>query len=190
MEIGFLMMNKIFPYINIKLIISIFLLLFISTQDLTTGIIKGKVYDINTQMPVVSASIRVGSSANSIYTDSSGNFEIQNVEPGLNDLNIRFNWFDDSTLKEIYVSDDKITDLIINYDSYCQYSKADSICPVCKKIDKVIPIEYGYLVITEEEHNKMFDKSLKEDLRTFKSGGCEISGCDPFWYCKRDSISF
>lgn len=181
---------KFTNYIKTKLVFSLFLLLILSTKELSSGSIKGKVFDVNTESPVVNATIRTNNSTKSVYTDSSGNFEIQNVEPGLNDLNIRFNWFDDSTLKEIYVSDDKITDLIINYDSYCQYSKADSICPVCKKIDKVIPIEYGYIVITEEEHKNMFDKSLKEDLRTFKSGGCEISGCDPFWYCKRDSISF
>lgn len=92
----------------------------------------------------------------------------------LEDIRIDSNVFQRNLLKEIE----------------CQYSKDDSICPICLKIDKVIPIEYGYLVITEEEHKKMYDKNQNEDLRTFKSGGCEISGCDPFWYCKRDSISF
>ncbi|PKL78364.1 MAG: hypothetical protein CVV25_11930 [Ignavibacteriae bacterium HGW-Ignavibacteriae-4] len=181
---------KFISYINTKLVIPVLLLLIISIQELSTGTIKGKVFDVNTESPVVGASIRTKYSTKSVYTDSSGNFEIQNIDSGLNYLNISFNWYDDSTLKDIHVSDDKITDLIINYDSYCQYSKADSLCPVCKKIDKVIPIEYGYLVITKEEYEKRNDKNQKEDLRTFKSGGCEISGCDPFWYCKRDSISF
>lgn len=183
-------MSKLNIYTITKSILSYLLLLFISSQELSTGTIRGNVFDVNTQMPVINASVRTINATKSVYTDSSGNFEIENVEPGLNDLNIRFNWYDDSTLKNIKVSDVEITELLINYDSYCQYSKADSICPVCLKIDKVIPIEYGYLVITEKEHKKIYDKNQNEDLRTFKSGGCEISGCDPFWYCKRDSISF
>lgn len=146
MEIEFTMMNRFKTYINTKLIISIFLLLIISTQELSTETHQANEAELPDTLN--------NSTLEDIRTDS--------------------NFFQRNLLKEIE----------------CQYSRADSICPICLKIDKVIPIEYGYLVITEEEHKKRNNKNQNEDLRTFKSGGCEISGCDPFWYCKRDSISF
>ncbi|MFA7326246.1 MAG: hypothetical protein WC121_06245 [Candidatus Kapaibacterium sp.] len=137
---------KFTNYINPKLIISLFLLLIISTQELSTGTHQANEVELSDTLK----------------------------NSTLEDIRIDSNFFRRNLLKEIE----------------CQYNKADSICPVCSKIDKVIPIEYGYLVITKEEYEKRNDKNQKEDLRTFKSGGCEISGCDPFWYCKRDSISF
>ena len=94
-------------------------------------------------------------------------------------------------LKNIRVNSDSVTDLKVSFVSNCQYSRSDSICPVCKKIDKVIPIVYGLIVFENDENDTTANSSsIIEEEQSFRMGGCNVTGCDPFWYCRRDSISF
>lgn len=79
---------------------------------------------------------------------------------------------------------DTIIQLNVQFPPECFYNKnvKQKICPLCKKKDKVIPILYGLTV-------------PKTGVPTFKYGeyepaGCEISDCDPTWYCKRDNLRF
>lgn len=76
------------------------------------------------------------------------------------------------------LKDKKNIDLEIPYAPICDYSKTDSICPKCKKIDKVVPIAYGLIFLKKSDADKV------------KLGGCVTTGCDPNWYCKRDDLDF
>jgi hypothetical protein len=163
----------------------------LNLNAIPTGTIKGEIYYSNSKLPVRYGTIEIKSLKKGSYIDSIGNFEIKNIEAGVYDLKLHVNYFDDSTLNNIRVNSDSVTDLKISFVSNCQYSRSDSICPVCKKIDKVIPIVYG-LIVFENDKTDTTDNSgsIIEEEQSFKMGGCNVTGCDPFWYCRRDSISF
>ena len=54
-------------------------------------------------------------------------------------------------------------------------SKNDKTCPICKKKNKVIPVEFGLFI---------------NDPKKAYNMGCLITDCEPNWYCKRDKITF
>ncbi|KFC20465.1 hypothetical protein [Chryseobacterium sp. FH1] len=63
----------------------------------------------------------------------------------------------------------------------CKYRENKvSICPICKTDKKVLSIFYG-LTTT---------KFMKENKNKYYFEGCEITGCDPNWYCKTDDYKF
>ena len=63
-----------------------------------------------------------------------------------------------------------------------QNSKEKTNCPVCKKIDKVIPISYG-LSVSIVPKGKKENTNRKNKVH---EGGCVVSDCQPNWYCERD----
>ena len=73
----------------------------------------------------------------------------------------------------------------IPYSLTCKYDKSKNIktCPICNKVDKVIPIVYGLIV-------DVVKKGEEAKKKAYKSGGCVITGCDPNWYCERDKYEF
>ena len=91
----------------------------------------------------------------------------------------------DTTIENIIVSANQTTELHITILSTCKYDKTarNKECPVCHKTDETIPIVYGLLVSA----GKSKKRKKKE---TFYSGGCEVTCCDPNWYCRRDEITF
>jgi len=84
------------------------------------------------------------------------------------------------------ISTDSVVKLNMTFPFNCSYNRnlKQKICPVCKKDDKVIPILYGLM---EFDAN---GNSLFKDYGEFKPGGCNVSECDPTWYCKRDDCRF
>lgn len=63
----------------------------------------------------------------------------------------------------------------------CDYRKNEnSICPICKKSKKVLPIFYGLTT----------GKFMKKNKKKYYFGGCELTGCDPKHYCKADNYKF
>lgn len=75
-----------------------------------------------------------------------------------------------------YFSQNKINDSI-----NCSYREnKSSVCPKCKSEKKVLPIFYGLTT----------GKFMKKNKNKFYFGGCELTGCDPKWYCKTDQLKF
>lgn len=89
----------------------------------------------------------------------------------------------DTTFQNIYANND--TSLILGISTHCKYemSRKNKICPVCSKRDQTIPIIYGDVLL-----NKIQTKRL--DREKMRLGGCVVSPCRPYWYCKRDKKEF
>ncbi len=117
-------------------------------------------------------------------SDVNGLFRFPCVEPG--DYLITFSsiGYADTTFNKITVKTD--TAILLIYSNYCQYdlSLKNKKCPACHKKNTVIPIIYGL------PYSKDGRDPTKGNGRKFILAGCEISYCDPHWYCKRDKISF
>ena len=83
----------------------------------------------------------------------------------------------------IKLAKDSVVRININYPpKICPYSKSTGRCPVTSHVDNVIPIVYGLLMGSE-----ISEKLEKEEIRM---GGCEVTDCDPNWYCKKHGIEF
>lgn len=93
----------------------------------------------------------------------------------------------DTVLRDVVIKPGEKTELTVHIPSTCEYdkSKNDKTCPVCGKKDEVIPVEYGLMVYKNERARLKFEKNP-----TFYAAGCEITCCDPNWYCKRDKKLF
>jgi hypothetical protein len=84
----------------------------------------------------------------------------------------------------------------------CPYQqKNNKICPFCKKDDTVIPIVYGLIAEIKpknEDENTINTNGLrmtsqdsgKSKKKKYKSGGCVIRDCQPYWFCERDEKEF
>lgn len=94
----------------------------------------------------------------------------------------------DTTVENIIVAANQIKELQITVLSTCKYDRSANLkeCPVCHKSDQVIPIVYGLLVSIPDSNRK----KKKHKQSDFYPGGCEITCCDPNWYCRRDKIEF
>lgn len=107
-------------------------------------------------------------------------FKFENLNPGEYELLFFPNGDTDYSNRRIHI-DSKKNNVKheIHYFYNCKYdvSKKDKTCPICKKQNRVIPIQYGLTVLFGNENK-------------FWPGGCIIFDCQPNWYCKRDKIEF
>jgi hypothetical protein len=169
---------------NAKTLKSIVIIIFLSISVSVYGqTIEGKVIDGTRNEIINFTSVQLLDSSamtteGSVITDEDGKFKFTNVSSGVYCIRIMAISYKDTTFCDIKVSGD--TTLKLDIHRFCQYdvSLIDKTCPVCRKQDKVIPIVYGLL------------NSDKGNGKTFKLGGCNISYCDPHWYCKRDKTEF
>lgn len=151
-----------------------------------TGTIKGHLRNINNREDFVSAQVYLVDTKIRTQSDLDGNFKLHSIPVGIYDLKIITTVFTsfsrrDSVLIPVKVSQDTVINLSIDFPPPCSYNKENIICPICHKKDKVIPIIYGLPI------KKTMKKAKKGKLRL---GGCMVSDCDPYWYCKRDEKEF
>jgi hypothetical protein len=59
----------------------------------------------------------------------------------------------------------------------CRYDSSNRTCPLCKRGDKVLEIVYGLPV-----------PPLRKDV--YYDGYCDVTCCDPKYYCSRDKKKF
>lgn len=79
---------------------------------------------------------------------------------------------------------DSVNEVVLQFPMDCSYNTngLNSICPKCKKGDNVHPVIYGlFMPSSEAEADKMC---------VYYLGGCEITNCDPSWFCGRDKLFF
>lgn len=151
------------------------LLLLISLKPFAqNGFVKGKITFENDKGSI--ASITIAKLRKATTTNNSGEYIIS-IPVGLQTLNISAVGYKTKSIAVDIVLDSTII-LNIIFENPCKkYNKKNKVCPICHKKNRVIPIVYG-LRIGEVDKEETF------------LGGCEITGCDPNWYCKRDKYQF
>ena len=149
--------------------------------------IKGKVMDVKRNRPISMATITLVSKDGARLleiTNEKGDFEFNKVVPNQYQLTFSSFGYKDSIFMNFELKKDTTINLI--YVRNCPYDESinNRICPKCRKKNSVIPILYG-LPLSVNGKNP-----TKGNGKKFILGGCEISDCDPNWFCKRDKISF
>lgn len=94
---------------SLSRILFLFLSLFlISTSTFAQkGIIKGRVFNEINNSPLEFATILVQNTTNGAYADSSGNFEIKGLKPGLYNVEAKYGGFQTEVVYEIQVTNSK-----------------------------------------------------------------------------------
>jgi len=165
-----------------KITIQILLLIILSQIGLTqSGCIKGFIYSKKDTSTIIGAYI-IPSEVNMIITtDKNGYFEICDLKPGNYTFGITLIGYKDTTISNLNVPSGKSVSINC-YLSECHYHilGKNNICPVCQKSDMVIPILY------ETASKKMIKLARKGKAYL----GGHRTGCDPTFYCKRDSLKY
>ncbi|MBC6989903.1 carboxypeptidase-like regulatory domain-containing protein [Hymenobacter sp. BT491] len=109
-------------------------------------------------------------------TDKTGAFRVEGLHPGIYSLALLLVGYRTETVESVSVSKDTITSLTIPYPGPCKYIYPNGALPACVDghKDHFIPIAYGF-------PGKRTMKKAK--LGEVHLGGCQISGCDPKYYC-------
>jgi len=111
-------------------------------------------------------------------TNQNREFEFQNLEKGTYKLQILNEDYKQNIFKIVF---DKNLNKIFYAEKFCKYRLNKSkICPNCKSEKEVIPIFYG---LTS-------GKFMKKNKNKYHFAGCEISNCDPKWFCKKNKLKF
>ena len=113
-----------------------------------------------------------------VFANSEGQFAFNRVPAGKHVLKISCPG-SQHYQQQVTILAGQTTTLRINYPPPCAYDahRKDARCPVCHRKDHVQKIIYG-LPIGEM------------DTVRYRYAGCEVTGCDPGWYCRRDKLSF
>lgn len=171
-----------------KLLFSIILLMFSSFGFTQTALIKGTLIDRITREPYVRVNLKLVGTDQKTYSGLDGEFEFDSLAPGRYQLWIENRFADDDYYQEgesywFNVPNNDTTTIVVEVVLRCVYEmhENDKRCPSCHKKNEVIPISYGLLI---------GGIPLKHGKETFYDGGCEITGCDPHWYCRRDHTKF
>lgn len=159
-------------------------LLFISFL-LTVGLsgfgqkIEGEVYDRKEKTGLIGAPVWLEGTQIKVFSDSTGKFIIDNIPLGTYNLVTSFVGYGKTSITNIKINENTILTYKLVLPLPCEYEKNENnkSCPICQKQDKVVPITYGFQI-------------GKIDKKYFYHNGCELTGCDPNWYCKRDKHKF
>jgi len=165
------------------------IVLFLMVYSVASGqTLKGKIVDGKNNRPISWATLILhskGGNRQVNIADLGGKFSFSRIDTS-NDLEITFSaiGFRDTTFRSIAIKGD--TTITLVYLHYCQYDASikNKRCPTCKRKDNVIPILYGLPIAINNKD------PAKDDGKKYILAGCEITGCDPHWYCKRDKTSF
>jgi hypothetical protein len=162
--------------------IHIILIFFISQTGISQSTcIKGYIYNKKDTSAVIGAYIIPFVDNKIISTDENGFFEICDLKPGNYTFGITLMGYKDTTISNMSLTYGKSVYLTL-YLSECPYHilGKNNICPVCEKSDMVVPILY-------ETVSKRMIKSAKKGNAYL---GGHRTGCDPTFYCKRDSLKY
>lgn len=145
--------------------------------------ISGRISDRDNGQPLSGVLVKLMNSVmlviDSITTDTSGGFKL--VVGGHNKYALLFSHegYDGNLFSNISIAND--TSMDFRWKRKCPYITTTYTpeCPLCHRKDQVIPIIYGLV--------KLKHGGKKDGLgEKFLLGGCEVSDCDPHWFCKRD----
>ena len=134
-----------------------------------------------------SLKISGGLNARYLLMDNAETFSVSGLNADTISIHISDFGCTDTVIHNILLKPGEETVLNVHIPSRCVYDKSenDNTCPVCGKKDEVIPVEYGLPIFKNARTQRKFEKNP-----TFYAAGCEITCCDPNWYCKRDKKLF
>jgi hypothetical protein len=167
---------------GIKKIMFILILILIANKGFAqNGIIKGYVFDNGSKKPIIGANIIMLKTNDMTVSDTSGFFEIRNLDSGKYSFGIKLIGYKDTTINNVVVEPGKDLNLKF-FLSECEYHILGhpKTCPICGMTDEVVPILYG--VATK--------KMIKKEKKGVAFIGGARTGCDPVYYCKKDKVKF
>lgn len=144
-----------------------------------TGEIQGVVYDRIQKERLAYAMVTLLNTDKITFTDIKGCFKIDSIPDGIYNLSVSFVGAGDTILTNLKITSQTKLKLKLKLPPTCKYDnhRNNNNCPICGKKDKVIPIIYGLPVGKLDEERYFY-------------AGCQITICDPKWYCKRDKHKF
>ena len=112
------------------------------------------------------------------HANFDGKYEFKNIKNGKYILSFTDNYYLNN---QFNIEINGKTNIDFYVTKYCVYNEnKNGICPNCKSKQDVIPVFYGLTTSKFEKKNR----------KKYHFKGCEISGCDPKWFCKKDRLEF
>jgi hypothetical protein len=106
--------------------------------------------------------------------DSNGNFKIDRINKGTYDLVIRQIGYRDAVTNGLVITGDTLINLDLVYPPPCAFTTDKNPKCIDGHTDKIIPMVYGL------PNNRTMQKSKKGKVHL---AGCNVTGCDPQFYC-------
>ncbi len=144
------------------------------------GIIKDSLHFEKFSKPVFEVKLTAKQNRKTFFTSTNinGRFTFSNLENGEYELKI-LNEEYKNNIFNIIVSGTTNENLFVK--KYCSFNENKSnICPICKSNKNVLPIFYGLTTTT----------FIKQNKTKYHFSGCQLTGCDPKFYCKKDREEF
>ena len=158
------------------------LLFFLIFSNFYSQSLKGIIKDsINYKKTVFNLKLTNNSDGKEYFshTNQEGKYEFNDLKNGVYILSIIYDNYYLNNKFDIKVNGETKGNFYIS--KYCKYNEnKNGICPNCKSKENVLPILYGLTTASFMRKNK----------NKYYFGGCEISGCDPKWFCKKDKLEF
>ena len=154
----------------------------------TFGKIEGRVefVDENVDRQGVVVLLYVGdSSVNKTYVNDSGYFQFESVPHGVYSLSVTQIGYRIVSVHDIHVKDGSPVRVSVQfpYPSPCPYHYTADFKPECARghTDNVIPIVYGL------PGKRMMKKAKRGKVHL---SGCNVTACDPKFYCVTHQLEF
>ncbi len=159
-----------------RLLITLLISLSVTAAFGQSGLVKGKVIFENKDS--LYATVTVLKLRTGVSTDINGFFSLS-IAKGGHKLMISSVGYQSKIIDVNVLADSTYFVEAIFKDPCVLYSKGklNKNCPICNRQDKVIPIIYGFPI-------------GKQNSKKYYYAGCEVTDCDPTWYCKRDKQKF
>jgi len=143
-----------------------------------TGQLQGILIDSSRKKQTANILLSLSGMDTIVFANSAGRFAFNRIPAGKHVLKISCPGSQDYQ-QQVTILAGQTTTLHINYPPPCAYNshRKDARCPVCHRKDQVQKIVYG------------LPMGAMDTIR-YRYAGCEITGCDPNWYCRRDKLSF
>ena len=147
-----------------------------------TSSIKGNVIFKLDSVSIPGATIIISGTRIGTQTDINGTFEIPELAEGKYDLVLEAIGYGKDTIQNVIVNNNSITEVTLGLPAgKCHQKTSSKKCPIDGKSKNVILILYG--LPRERTIRKMKKGKVK-------LGGCEVTGCEPNWFCKEHSQEF
>lgn len=141
-----------------------------------TGGIQGNVIFKLDSIGLPRANVIISGTRIGAQTEDDGTFELTKLQEGKYDLVVESIGYGKDTIRNVDVKKNSITKITLGLPAgVCHKKPKSRKCPVDGKTKNVVPILYG---LADGKMRRKMDKGKA------KLGGCEVTGCEPNWFCK------